>query len=206
MIPISVEWPSRLLLILLQHLERAEDQVSPSMPPLVEQRINVFSFFIQYTWSLKSELLESGKIVDEEIVDCCIHFLLELLEQSCADSFLFSKERRLLTLAAAQKEREVKALYGGSDPQKTKKRRFEGQKESVPCGCVYKFARVLPIEYLLRIVASLSPLLDHYNNLGGCAVPAYSTEPLWTFVNHMLQVLDKNPNLFVPLCKYVPMK
>lgn len=202
----SVEWPSRLLLILLQHLERAEDQVSPSMPPLVEQKINVFSFFTLYTWSLKSELLQSGKIVDEEIVDCCIHFLLELLEQSCADSFLFSKERRHLALRATQKEREIRALHGGPDPQKSKKRRFEGQTEIVLSGCVYKFARILPLEYLLRIVASLSPLLDHYNNLGGSTLSAYSTEPLWTFVNHMLQVLDRNPNLFVPLYKYVPVK
>lgn len=201
-----VQWPARLLQVLHSHLEHVENPFTPSMPPPLEERWSVFSFFQQYSSTIKSELMRSGKIMDEQLIDCSIFFLLELLEVSCADSFLFPKERRSLNVLAAQKEREIRARAGGGDAQKAKKRRFEAQIETARTECLYKFSRILSLEYLLRIVASLPPLLDHYDFLGGSTVPAYSKEPLWIVINHTLQILDKDPFFFTPLDTYAFLK
>lgn len=201
-----IEWPQRLLQVLYDHLVHVEHPLAPCMPPPLEQRWNIFSFFQQYAYPIKSELLKSGKFTDGQLVDCCIYFLLELIDVSCGDSFLSSKERRPLTALATQKEREIRTLTGNGDAQKPKKRRFEAQTESVRTPCLYKFSRILPLEYFLRIVASLPSVLEHYDSLGGSAVPAYSKEPLWIFINHTLQILDKDPDFFTPLHTYVNIK
>lgn len=189
----SIQWPAKLLQTAIDHLKWVEDPHAPSMPPL-QQRIDIFTFFQQYTPLIKADLAKQSDMLDNETVDCCTCFLIDLLEHSCGHTFLFPKERRLISAAAALKERQWLTSSGGM-----KRRRSEASSSDG----IVKYARVLSLEYFLRLVAALPRVLADYNRVNGNSLPSYCTKSLYTFINCTLLVLDGHPEFFSARQLYV---
>lgn len=194
----SIVWPPSLLQRVEDHLRAVEDAVAPTLPPVFATQTSVYSFFTQYHSLLSSELEELE--VQKETTECCILFVIGILEHSCRLSFLFPRERRMVTTAAQQKERR---LLGPPKGGNVKKRRVEPVDSTLGYG---KFSRVLTLEYLLRLFVSLPQVVGHYEKLGGTMLPSFSREPLWKFVNKTLEVLQEHPELFCPLDTYIPLR
>lgn len=203
-----IRWPPKLLQIAVDHIHCVENPLGPSIPPLLPS-VSIFSFFEQYTSLIARDLSRMGKVEDEKMIDCCVQFVLELLEQSCAHGFLKTKERRAVTTAAKQLEKQLTSYTSKSMPTSAplKKKRREETGSSFGGEAVnLKFSRVLPLEYLLRLIVSLPSILEQYDRLSGSALPEYSKNPFWFFINHTLQLMDAHPEYFTAMQFYIPLQ
>eukprot|EP00796_Vickermania_ingenoplastis_P012988 gene12988-8836_t len=191
-----IHWPPKLLQTTIDHLQRVEDPESPSMPPLLK-RMDVLTFFQLHAPLLRTELSRRGESADPQWIQCCTSFVIDLLEQACAQNFLVPRERRCICAAASNRERQMLTAAGAP-----KRRRHEGHNASGTA----KFAPVLPLEYLLRLIVAMPQVLEHYDRLGGAALPSYCKGALWSFMNSTLALLDSHPEFFSPLQMYAPLR
>ncbi|KAL7698604.1 hypothetical protein N2W54_007993 [Lotmaria passim] len=194
----AIQWPPSLLVVVRRHLDRVEDAVAPSIPPMPSSALSIYEFFETYHDELESQM--QGSNFDPTVTECCLAFLIGVLEQSCALSFLLSRERRIIAMTVRQVEKRLlsKSRSTGSE---AKRRRLDEAPATEA-----RYARVLTLEYLLRLYVSLPMILEHYNKLSSAAMPGYATAPLWCFVNISLQLLNSNSRLFSPITSYVPLR
>lgn len=200
----DVDWPPKLLEIVQRHLHAVEDEQFPSLPPVYSATDTVYNFFVLHRPRIAAVMESSG--IERGVTDCCVNFVVSVLEQACGLSFLLPRERRMVTNAAIQRERRMRGGGGGGrggGAHAFKKRRIDEPDHGIVHA---KFAHVLTLEYLLRLFISLPLILEHYDKLGGSVLPAFSKRPLWAFVNATLRVLDENQQLFSPLNSYVPLR
>nr|CCC89261.1 conserved hypothetical protein [Trypanosoma congolense IL3000] len=199
----EIKWPPQLLRVLRSHLQQIDDPQDPRTIPLATKSPDrsVLTFL---TGVHDAAMQLSG--VSEPVATCCRNLLLEMIEQCCALLFLSSKERRIINLAASQREKRLGVGRGGV------KRRRSGEQDSAseeaaagesggaPCKC----AAVLPLEYLLRLFVALPSLLVHYDKLGGSAMPPAFKQPLWDYVNALLDIMKDMH--FIDESEYVPLR
>ncbi|CAJ1008047.1 hypothetical protein Q4I28_003360 [Leishmania naiffi] len=194
----GVEWPPSLLYTVKRHLDHVEDAVRPSIPPMPSSAPTIYDFFEVHHDAIGGEMRRSG--FDAAITECCTAFLMGVLEQSCSLSFLLSRERRIIAMTVRQVEKRLLSK-GRSNVMDSKRRRLDEKAASEP-----RYARVLTLEYLLRLYVSLPMILEHYNKLGSASMPSYATAPLWCFINITMRILSSNPQLFSPITQYVPLR
>lgn len=191
----SVVWPSRLLDTVRMHLAAVEDPVTPSIPPICTSSVNVYDFFSEFGVSIQERMSACG--FDDDVAGYCMNFVLEVLEHCCPLSFLFTRERRVVSNAARMRQKRVLSLKPG-----VKRRKVEVSDPSA----AYLFSPVLTLEYLLRFFIAMPFLLEHYDRLGGAVLPSDCKRPLWTFVSITLELIDTSPDRLCPLSSYVPLR
>lgn len=194
----SIQWPPALLLVVRRHLDHVEDAVAPSIPPMPSSSPSIYDFFDSHRDVLENQMRASG--FDATATECCIAFLVGVLEQSCSLSFLLSRERRIVAMTVRQVEKRLLSKSRSSSPD-AKRRRLDEVAATEA-----RYARVLTLEYLLRLYVSLPMILEHYDKLGSSTMPGYATAPMWCFVNISLQLLNANSRLFCPITSYVPLR
>lgn len=194
----GIQWPPSLLQAVQRHLDHVEDAVAPSIPPMPSSAPTIYDFFESHHDTLERQMRASN--FDRGATECCIAFLVGVLEQSCSLSFLLSRERRIIAMTVRQVEKRLssKARSNAAD---SKRRRLDEAAASEA-----RYARVLTLEYLLRLYVSLPMILEHYDKLGSEAMPSCATAPLWCFINASLQLLSANSRLFSPINSYVPLR
>ncbi|KPA75424.1 hypothetical protein ABB37_08692 [Leptomonas pyrrhocoris] len=193
----GVQWPPSLLLVVRRHLEHVEDAVAPSIPPMPSSSPSIYEFFESHRDALEGEMRTCS--YDPTVTECCIAFLIGVLEQACALSFLLSRERRIIAMTVRQVEKRLSKSRTAAP--ETKRRRLDEAAATES-----RYARVLTLEYLLRLYVSLPMILEHYDKLGSAAMPGYATAPLWCFINISLRLLSSNNRLFSPITSYVPLR
>ncbi|KPI85632.1 hypothetical protein ABL78_5313 [Leptomonas seymouri] len=194
----GIQWPPSLLLVVRRHLDHVEDAVTPSIPPMPSSAPTIYEFFESHRDALESQM--RARNYDRAATECCIAFLIGVLEQSCALSFLLSRERRIIAMTVRQVEKRLLSKSRSAVPE-TKRRRLD---EAAATDA--RYARVLTLEYLLRLYVSLPMILEHYDKLGSAAMPSYATAPLWCFINVSLQLLSSDSRLFSSITSYVPLR
>lgn len=172
--------------------------MAPSIPPMPSSAPTIFDFFETHHDAIAAAMQRRG--FDPSATECCTAFLVGVLEQSCALSFLLSRERRIIALTVRQVEKRLlsKARANVDD---TKRRRLDERPASES-----RFARVLTLEYLLRLYVSLPMILEHYDKLWNAAMPLHAAAPVWGFVNATMEILSADPRLFSPITQYVPLR
>ncbi|KAG5479932.1 hypothetical protein LSCM1_06350 [Leishmania martiniquensis] len=194
----GVEWPPSLLRTVKRHLDYVEDAVRPSIPPMPSSAPTIYDFFEAHHDAIAGQMLRSG--FDAAMTECCRAFLLGVLEQSCSLSFLLSRERRIIAMTVRQVEKRLLSK-ARSNMIDSKRRRLDERSTSEP-----RYARVLTLEYLLRLYVSLPMILEHYDKLGSACMPSYATAPLWCFINITMQILNADSRFFSPITEYVPLR
>jgi len=194
----GIQWPSNLLQMVRRHLDQVEDATMPSIPPMPSTAMSIFTFFESYRDQLHHQMMRDG--FDPHATTCCIAFIIGVLEQSCSLSFLLPRERRIVATTVRQVEKRWASKTREEAPE-LKRRRPEEKAMEEP-----RYARVLTLEYLLRLYVSLPMILQHYDKLGGIEMPAYFTYPLWHFINLTLALLNQYSKLFSPISTYVALR
>lgn len=194
----GIQWPPNLLHMVRRHLDHVEDATAPSIPPMPSSAMSIFTFFESYREQLQHQMCRDG--FDPHATDCCIAFIIGVLEQSCSLSFLLPRERRIVATTVRQVEKRWTSKSREEAPE-LKRRKWEERAVDEP-----RYARVLTLEYLLRLYVSLPMILQHYDKLGSSAMPAYSTYPLWHFINLTLSLLNQYTKLFSPIATYVALR
>ncbi|KAG5506375.1 hypothetical protein JKF63_05878 [Porcisia hertigi] len=194
----GVVWPSGLLLTVKRHLDNVEDAVSPSIPPMPSSAPSIYDFFETHHDVIEGQMLHNG--FDAAVTECCIAFLIGVLEQSCSLSFLLSRERRIIAMTVRQVEKRLLSKVRSSTID-SKRRRLDEKATNEP-----RYARVLTLEYLLRLYVSLPMILEHYDKLGSARMPLYATAPLWCFIKITMQILSADSRFFAPITEYVPLR
>ncbi|KAK7199063.1 hypothetical protein NESM_000875000 [Novymonas esmeraldas] len=194
-----LQWPPSLLVTVRRHLDRVEDAVAPSIPPMPSSAPTIYDFFCDTHRAAIEERMR-GVGYEAAVTECCVAFLVGVLEQSCSLSFLLTRERRIITMMVRHVEKRL--LSKARAPvQDARRRRVEETAESEP-----RYARVLTLEYLLRLYVSLPMILEHYDKLGSASMPSYATAPLWCFVSITMELLSADAQLFSPVTVYVPLR
>jgi hypothetical protein len=194
----GVQWPPSLLHVVRHHLDHVEDAVAPSIPPMPSSAPSIYDFFKSHYDAIDRQMRASN--FDSTVTECCIAFVVGVLEQSCSLSFLLSRERRIIAMTVRQVEKRLLSKSRSAAPE-SKRRRLD---ESTTTEA--RYARVLTLEYLLRLYVSLPMILEHYDKLGSATMPSYATAPLWCFINISLQLLSADGRLFSPITSYVPLR
>ncbi|GET88064.1 hypothetical protein, conserved [Leishmania tarentolae] len=194
----GVEWPPSLLRTVKRHLDHVEDAVRPSIPPMPSSAVTIYDFFESHHDAIEAQMRGSG--FDAAMTECCTAFIMGVLEQSCSLSFLLSRERRIISMTVRQVEKRLLSKER-SNVLGSKRRRLDERATSEP-----RYARVLTLEYLLRLYVSLPMILEHYDKLGSMRMPSYATAPLCCFINITMQILSADPRLFSPITEYVPLR
>ncbi|KAH8611887.1 hypothetical protein ERJ75_001022600 [Trypanosoma vivax] len=213
----EIKWPPRLLRVLRDHLGNVEHPIEPRTTPLSTKptQRSVLSFLLDINDAVRER---SG--ASASVTLCCENLVLDMIEQCCGFSFLSSKERRTINLAATQREKRLESRNMG------KRRRVEQDSGAVSAGPTRsalssqpkasveatdarttrtrKCAAVLPVEYLLRFFVALPSLLAHYDKLSGCAMPASYKQPLWDYVNAVLDIMKDID--FIDQSDHVPLR
>ena len=167
----SARWPADMKAVLLCHMQQVH--IASKMPPLfavgqtVQDAISHATPFLQRQYSSPDDRAKSETV---------IAFIMDLFEQCCACSFLTPKERRQVVLTSQRAGRKL--------PSKTahasKKRRID----EVPP----KFASMLSAEYLVRFLASLPLVLEHFQRMAE-NTKGFAAETLWCRVQTLLEAL-----------------
>ncbi|KAG5480643.1 hypothetical protein CUR178_05777 [Leishmania enriettii] len=194
----GVQWPPSLLCTVKRHLDHVEDAVRPRIPPMPSLAPTIHEFFETHHEAIACQMERSG--FDAAMTECCTAFLMGVLEQSCSLSFLLSRERRIIAMTVRQVEKRLLSK-AHSNMLDSKRRRLDEGSMNGP-----RYARVLTLEYLLRLYVSLPMILEHYDKLGGARMPSYATAPLWCFINITMQILSADSRLFSPITEYVPLR
>ncbi|ORC89085.1 uncharacterized protein TM35_000142960 [Trypanosoma theileri] len=197
----GIEWPPQLLLVLRRHLEQVEHPEHPRTPPLATgaaQR-SVLTFLADAREQVRQRCNTS-----ESVLECCQSLVLDTIEECCASSFLSARERRVINLAAAQRERRSDGRPGPKRRRSDTEEAAAAKAATATPACSHKCAAVLPVEYLLRFFIALPSILVHYDKLGGCAMPAAYKQPLWDYVNAVLDIMKEIT--FVDTMSYVVLK
>ncbi|CBH08816.1 hypothetical protein, conserved [Trypanosoma brucei gambiense DAL972] len=160
----EIKWPLRLLQILRNHLEQVDHPHEPRTLPIAAKcgQGGVLAFLTDVDDDVRRRTGAS-----ECITACCRGLVLDMIEQCCTLLFLSSKERRVINMAAVQREKRVVARGVGKrrrgDQGETTEETAIGETDNSQRKC----AAVLPLEYLLRLFVALPSLLAHYDKLGG---------------------------------------
>lgn len=201
----EIVWPERLLTIVREHLESVENPDAPAIPPLLQTGlVTIGQFFDDNEAELERRLVAAGLTLDT--IEFCAGFAIEVLEHACQLSFLTPRERRTVGAAVRQLEKRTGLVSKPRGGRAASKRNRGENGNGDPADGGAKYCRVLGLEYLLRFFISMPLILDHYDKLGGSAIPAFSKQPLWLFASETLRLLNTMPSSFSPISKYVLLK
>ncbi|CCW67243.1 unnamed protein product [Phytomonas sp. Hart1] len=199
-------WPPRLLLTLQKHIETVENAENPAIPPMDNNLKTICIFFDNCHSALADRLAQKG--FDYDLTDYCIHFLCEILEEACMQTFLLPRERRIITSMLRHKVRKTAvAPRSKVTTEQTSRKVPKMEVDAVETrGEGRLFTSLLSLEYLLRLFFTLPPVLEHYDKLGASVMPPYAKRPIWEFVNECLNLLNNIPDAFSPISSYIPLK
>lgn len=162
-------WPKKLKQALLHHLKYVQEE--NKMPSLQSQP--PFSVHDVLNRAVEQSLKPTSKIPPTKLA-AIITFILDLFEQSCVNSLLNENERRTfhqlipMTGLMAANAQTTKGASKNQTAAGRKRLRAE-ELSAVPVEERLYYCTMLPVEYLLRLLASLPLLVSHYHILCGAS-------------------------------------
>lgn len=170
----KLAWPRKLKQALLDHLKHVQSDLT--MPSLQMQP----PFNVQDVLNNAAKEV-AKKDVPSERVQVIVAFLLDLFEQSCVSSLLNENERRTFHELIPQPGNvatTTPVVRRGAVAVSKKRQRIE-EPSLVSVEDRLYYSTNLPVEYLLRLLASLPLLISHYHILCGSTRlnrPSYKVE------------------------------
>jgi hypothetical protein len=184
----SVKWPEAMRSVLLCHMQQVH--VGSKMPPLFAQGQTVLDAM---TASMAIVHRQFPSPDERAKTECVEEFILDLFEQCCVCSFLTPKERRQVLLVSQRVGR--KPLPPKSIVPSSKKRRTEDHVNPK------HYSTMLSAEYLVRFLACLPLVLDHFQRMAG-NTKGFAAEALWSRVQCLLEALAAFK--YFPMELYLP--
>jgi hypothetical protein len=217
-------WPKKLKQALLHHLKHVQEE--NKMPSLQSQP--PFSVHDVLKRAVEQGVKPANTTIPPAKLDATVTFILDLFEQSCVNSLLNEHERRtfhqLVPMTGIMAASNLPTSSKGSSKNHTaagRKRLRAEELSSVPVEERLYYCTMLPVEYLLRLLASLPLLVSHYHILCGASrqsKPSYitteagkedhtarttsTTNPLtdhsdlWVVADKIIQHISENMNLY----------
>jgi hypothetical protein len=162
----AVTWPPRLKRALAQQKERA----ATADPPVAQLEPPGFVSVADVLTRCHNYLnVRFPSVEDRETTQFLLFFLLDLFECGCAAQLLTENEKAVLS-------------------KKARKKKKRDEQTLVP---EMSYAPVVPVDYLLRLLATLPRVLQHYSALYGGVGPA-AYHGLADRVNALLEFIDEN--------------
>jgi hypothetical protein len=162
--------------VLLFHMQQVHN--ASKMPPLYAQGQTVVDAIAACLPAVHRQFPSPDERAKTESVE---EFLMDLFEQCCSCSFLTPKERRQVVLVSQHMGRKPSHAAKAAVPA-SKKRRTE---EHVPSK---HYASMLSAEYLVRFLAALPLVLDHFQRMAE-NTKGFAAETVWSRVQCLLEAL-----------------